>query len=591
MTDSGKVSEDMSTTRKMIGGHHALLHVAQLFIYTIAADILVSETAFILGRAISWYTLPVSFLIGIMCLTIFYGDKVEKNIIYEIIISVLIFLFLTGFCGKLYDFSWDGNAYHKLAVGLLENHWNPIFQLASDASLTILKVVDGWATVWVECYAKGAWILAAGIYGVTGNIECGKAYTMIAMVCALCMTYYVMREYKKGTLFSVAFSLVATLNPVALQQMTTFYVDGYLHIMLYILVLSLSVLNSRKGEKNFQRIFGSIAACAMVICGTIKFTGLFYGGMYCIVFFLYYSYRQIKEKEAQKYHNILRCFCRFATLAVVTVLWAGADAYVMNTVRHGFPLYPLYGEGAIDIMTFNSPFGDVNHVKNLLTSLFSKMENLHYSMGMTPTLKIPFTVDWKTESIYAIHGYDTRLSGFGIFFSGILLISIFAITIKLITVCMDKEKFKQPEMQFNCLLLLTNIGLCLVITESWWARYAPYIYFVALMGIYLLWDSKREGKVKKLVVCLKVALFVLFLCNNLINLSRLPGEWRRSVSVHNNLYELSSYQKVEVDVSGFLGTYFNFEDLRVRYLPNGGLTENGFGTKLPYMGIQALVEQ
>lgn len=561
----------------------SMLHITQLFLYTITADILISELAFILGRVISWYFLPLSFLAGILCLVVFYGEDPGKMALFEIIAAVLIFLIFAGVCGKVYDFSYDGNAYHKVAIGLLKNHWNPMQSHPDDAHLRTIKAST---LIWVECYAKSAWILAAGIYGITGNIECGKAYTMIAMACVFCITYYCLKSHKKSTLFSTAYALAAALNPVAIQQMDSFYVDGYLHLVLFILVLSLAMLATSESDTHGRLVFASITACAMIICGTIKFTGLLYGGIYCSVYFIYYCCKQIWAGSTQKQVNIRKCFCLFAVLAGVTVLWAGADTYVMNVLHHGSPVYPLYGEGAMDIMTDNSPFGEVNHVKNLFISLFSKMSNTLFSSGQVPELKIPFTVDWPAE--VEMHSAGTRISGFGVLFSGIFLISMAAIAIKIVSTCVRKrEEENRIESQFWLWLLAANVGLCLIITESWWARYAPYIYFTVLLGVFFVGnDSWSQGKTKQLRKCLQVAVLVLLLSNNLIFFNKLPGKLRQSAVIRREMYALSTCQDVTVASRYFLGTYFNFEDQRVSCSLNYELPENSAGTAFPYMDIQ-----
>lgn len=562
---------------KMIGEGDisVCLHISQLFLYTIAADILLAELAFILGRAISWYTLPLGFLVGILCLALLYGDEQKQRMFGEISAAILLFLVACAICGKFLDFSYDGNSYHKVAVGLLKNHWNPM-QQTSAGGMEELMGMPCPGSIWADCYAKGTWILGAGIYALTGNIECGKAYTLISMMITFLLTYYCVRRYSKGRLLSLVFAGAAAINPVAILQMVTFYVDGYLHMTLYILVLALSWLMREETDQEERWIFGSIVASAMVICGTIKYTGLLYGGAYCIVFFLYYCYRQLRAKESGCWKRIGGRFSRFALLAGVTVLWAGADSYVMNTVRYGAPLYPLYGKGAIDIITVNSAFGEVNRVKNLLISLFSKSENLMLSMGNpSPTLKVPFTVDWEVEKYIC---NDCRIAGFGVLFSGILIITVLAILVRLIKVA---KREKGRGIPFWLLLLGTNVGLCLAITESWWARYAPYIWFTALLGFFFIleWKSNTFGK------WLKVALCAIVFCNSLLCVWYMPNALRQSAAVREEMYALKRNTFVEVDTGAFPGIYFNLLDQNVRVIPNGTLMVTGAGEQMPYKDI------
>ena len=556
------------------------LHISQLFLYTIAASILLSELVFIWGRAISWYIMPLGFLAGILCLALLYGDGQKRKMLGEVFVTILLFLVACVISGKFLDFSYDGNSYHKVAVGLLKNHWNPMLQTSANGMEELMGMPCA-GSMWAECYAKGAWILGAGIYGLTGNIECGKAYTLISMVIAFLLTYYCVRRYSKGKLFSMAFAGAAAINPVAILQMTTFYVDGYLHMTLYILVLALSWLAREESDREERRIFGSIVACAVVICGTIKYTGLLYGGVYCIIFFLYYCYRQLRSKDSTCWKRIRDCFFRFAFLAGITVFWAGADCYVMNTVRYGAPLYPLYGKGNVDIMTENSAFGEVNRVKNLFISLFSKAGNPIRSLGAPPPeLKAPFTVDWAVEKDIA-GCTDCRISGFGVLFSGILIIAAVAIIVKLINTAKTE---KGKGIPFWILLLGTNVGLCLAITESWWARYAPYIWFTALLGLFfaLEWKSNVFGEWLKGVLC------VIVLSNSLFCLWKTPDTLRQSDVIREEMYALRRNTFVEVDVGVFPGIYFNLLDQNVRVIPNETLKVTGVGEQTSYKGMVVL---
>lgn len=538
------------------------LHIAQLFLYTIAADIFLSELAFILGRAISWYALPLSFLVGALVLSVFYGEPIGKKLVYEIAATMLIFLFLSGVAGKIWDFSWDGNWYHKLAIGLLKNHWNPIYELPSQAFSRTLQAAGD--SLWVECYPKGVWVFAAGVYSMTGNIETGKVYTLIAMVCAFLLTYYCQRKHRKNVVLSILFSLLAASNPVAMAQMLTFYVDGYLHIMLYILALALVAMVEQEENAAGRRTAMSLVVCAMLICGTCKFTGLAYGGVYCVVYFLFYAVRQLKDSKAKKWKRIGSRLAEFSGVAGITILWGGADTYIMNILRHQSPLYPLYGEGAVDIMTANSPFTEVNHFKNLFVSLFSKMANMLVSQGLEPERKVPFSVDWEMERFFLSYVPDIRISGFGIWFSGVLLVALAFILFYFVKRRVRRQKEETPVMKFLLWLLILNVILSFSIAESWWARYTPYIYFIVLFGFFLIMNNGAKSK-RKWVKGGAVLLLLVFLTNNLLFLYGDFDQWRSSMRVQNSIRALRGYSKVEVYAERFPGMYFNLEDQGVRY--------------------------
>lgn len=539
------------------------LHAVQILLFTMAADLLLTAALFVLGISMQWFYLPLSFAVGILCSALFSaGEKSSlRQTVYEILFCALSFAFLAFVSGLLFDATWDGNAYHKLAVGLLKNAWNPMKQMPSDMLPEVARYER--MTIWVEGYCKATWIFGAGVYFLTGNIECAKVYTLIGMLCSLLISVYYLKKKGKGTLFCTVFSLAAAASPIAIQQFDSFYVDGFTHSILYILVISL--LMGCEEDIFDIRTSASLIAASMMICGNIKFTGLLYGGIFCIAFFVMKSVLTAVRSPDDWLRTRIKRGLLFALLAFVTVFWAGNSSYLTNLLRHGTPCYPLMGKNSIDIMTANSPFTEVNHFKNLFLSLFSRVDNFVLAEALefnrTAKLKIPFSVDWDVEKIYCVIP-DTRISGFGIFFGGILIISLAVVLYRLI-------RMKKDESFYRLLTgLLTCVGLTFAIKESWWARYSPYIYFIVLAALYLMLDFK--GKPFK---TLGVLLTLLLLVNNLFPLCRLPDRWRYSRQTSQEILNLSE-KCVYVYSVNFPGTYYNLKDNDVYYFIDPKLQEN-----------------
>lgn len=255
-----------------------VLHVAEIMIFTMAANILLAAIFFAFGKSILWYLLPLSFVVGLLIMCSLNTDKISKQIIFEVSFVIIIFLVLTYLSGRIYDFSYDGNTYHKLAVGLLKNHWNPLSKVPSEYMIE----GNGEGAIWVESYCKATWIFGASVYSMTGNIECAKVYTLIGILCAFLISIFFLKKNNKRISFCLVFSVAAASNPIALIQFRTFYVDGFMQVILYILVIALII--ATQDNKVRKDIIGLICA-TMIICGNIKYTGLFYGGVFCISFF------------------------------------------------------------------------------------------------------------------------------------------------------------------------------------------------------------------------------------------------------------------------------------------------------------------
>ena len=66
---------------------------------------------------------PLAIIATLVILTIFTYKKVFK--LQESLISVLSCLLFCWISSKVYDFSWDGQAYHQLSIIMFSEGWNP----------------------------------------------------------------------------------------------------------------------------------------------------------------------------------------------------------------------------------------------------------------------------------------------------------------------------------------------------------------------------------------------------------------------------------------------------------------------------------
>lgn len=543
-----------------------IFHVVQLLIYMLVCNLLLVSTLFVFGKTISWSTLIISVCIALGLLVFFYGEKIKGSIIIELICAFVLVVFLTCMVGQIYDFSWDGNSYHKLAVGLLKNHWNPMKELPT------LELTEGsgnysnGATLWCEAYCKVTWIFGACVYALTGNIECGKVYTILGMVCAFGLVFYYLRKKEVKLAHSLLLALCAGLNPVAVQQMLSFYIDGFLHTVLLMLVVALLMLEDK--EKFDSKISASLIASLMIICGNIKFTGLLYGGIFCIVYYLWDCYKLMKTRK-RWIPVAIKEGSLYLVLALTTMFWAGNSTYLTNYIRHNTFTYPLTGSEKVDIMSQNSPFFEENHFKNLFVSLFSKMGNSIQGNGKME-FKVPFSVDWKFES-QVIGNVDNRISGFGILFGGIIIISLIVLVLNIVK---NKSRMKLVVLNF-----ITCLGMTIGIKESWWARYAPYVYFITLLAIFVTLVNKKKWI--NIIGCVLAALVII---NNSIACGAIKGQFVKSQEVAQNIKQLKNYGPLKVYNKDFEGVYFNLKDKNVNYSLDASLVNKSNTNVMEYVG-------
>lgn len=318
---------------------------------------LIAVTILNFGGTIENYIFILSFFINIIALYfILYRGNTKEYVIAVIgfIFLFSIFLYLSG---NIYSEDWDGNTYHKLAVGLLKNGWSPLKESADTFTAINFPTLDtGNYTLWIDHYGKASWIIAAVIYSVTSNIECGKIYQIFAVIAVFLLYFSFLHE--KGFTFkkAITISTLLAFNPVSLVQLFSYYVDGFLFSYMFILIIGLTYLTQKKEKLGWMIVFYT-----MPVLANIKFTGLLYGGIFCIIYYVFLVYEK-RTKERKNFFKVsLKKGAIFTLLAISSIGWFGFLTYIKNYLDHGTMAYPLTGL-KIDIMTSNSPVGFIGRI-------------------------------------------------------------------------------------------------------------------------------------------------------------------------------------------------------------------------------------
>ncbi len=472
----------------------------------------------------------------------------KKNLPFSQFLRVLglscgVVLFSLVLSCFLFDRSSDGDTYHKDAIGILKEGWNPIYQSSEtfienrfDDSKNLVTY-----SIWADHYAKANWIISANFYSFTGNIESGKAINFLSLYLLFGLVFSFFVE-KWGWVRSLLFSVVVTMNPITASQLYTFYNDSLVCIWLFLSIFLLLLLD-QKESKALWFCYG----CAFFVLSNLKFNGL----GYLLVFSFFFMCRKLYF--AYKNHSFMPKFRQlvffFVPLFILSLLVFGYPTYVKNTLEHHTPFFPLYGEGKEDIMTAQEPeaFLTMSPIQKLFSSTFSKVNNLREKNETE--WKIPFTVS--KDEIVPATSYDLRISGFGVFFSGLLCISLF-----LLVYYYPKYK-KDSRILFT--LFITTL-LLLVMNESWWARYTPHFYLFVVFAVYCLFEYGRK----------KTSIFSLFFFLLLLANVALPFFGNsyyvlsNSGKIHSELSSLRG-KNVELNVGPYYGIVYNFKDYGITY--------------------------
>lgn len=523
-------------------------NVSLLFILMFANTLVLTSLLFLIKIPISVFHLPLSLALAIFELYVIKKESL-KLLLISSFAFVIVFVSSCFICGHIYDDSADGNGYHKFAIGLLKNGWNPIYD-SQDEFIEKLDLHSD-ANIWVEHYPKATWIYGANVYKLTNNIESAKSFNLLTLFIVFFIIAYLINKFYDKKLFSVLIALSCCLFPVIYEQIFCLYLDGFMGLILLLLVIYFWLFI--KDDKNKEYFL--IVSALLVIIINIKFTGLFYAGIFCGGYFIYYAIIKIKNKD---YNSLLRTLVSFGIVVLIAILLVGSSSYVKNTITKHNPLFPILGKDKVDIITPQQPelFASKTPIEKNFYSIFSYTANYATAFNPgTPELKIPFTADKGLELSRITE--DTRIGGFGIYFSGIFVLSFIVVLIFLIYLFRKKEYDK---MFFIGIPFVITLLLMCFFGESWWARYSPQTYYIVVMAIFLLLLSNKKlfhifGIIILLLSCYNTTLIVKHMVKAKIPVS---GQIRINLEKVEN-------ESINLEMVGYPGVLFNLKDHNIDY--------------------------
>lgn len=445
--------------------------IACVFLGFLCASFMLASLGFLLHIPITPLHLPLAFVISLIPLFLAKSREILLGGGAVVLGGFSLSFVLSAL---LYDYSWDGRAYHQIGILYFANGWNPVWQKMADVE-SLLPYLSH--EIWVEHYLKFSEVVASSIVSAFASIapssldtiELGKALNFIAVFGAFLYSVSVLAKFIHP-LPATIISLFASFSPVVGAQIATYYVDGLLSCALLVAFCAIvdrefyrrQLVDSSPSEisslKRAMFARSCILAGALLAMASIKLTGIAYAGFiglgYLVYLLWFYPFKESKP---------------LIVLGLITgslILACNANPLLTNLASGKHFGYPLLGKDKIDIIIGQQPkvFDELNSGTKLLYSLFSRTQNC--TAQCTPQLKAPFS---------RLHdeapNVDTRIAGFGAYFSGAVLLSA-------LMVVLFAQGFRRKEI-LGLLVLVT--GSFLINPESWWARYVPQMYFVPLL--------------------------------------------------------------------------------------------------------------
>jgi len=497
---------------------------------------------------------PILAIVVTLASSIFFW-KEHKLLRFLIILGAAVLLVFSSASLTLItrDDTVDGTAYHEPAVGALRYGWNPVSETVQDfykkGNPPFKLNPSDYGALWVNHYPKAHWIYGANMYRLTGNIETGRSMNVLVMFILLLLTFsYVIRIFKPGV--ATLLALLVAFNPIGVTQLFSYYNDGMMGNLLFIMIVLLTVLIDKKRRSNNRIMLYAFLSMVIAIAINTKFTGFVYTAAYCLAYLLFMFIVKPTKNEYIKF------MVAGVVALVVGVFIIGLSVYPKNFIQKGNPFYPLAGQGSVDIITSNEPasFQGMRGIKKLFIANYSQTSNVSAGSGTEPSIKPPLTLG--LSELPSLSLVDARIGGYGVWFSGVLTISILCI-VGYACYVLVKRKWKY-EFWLLTVPLVATIGLLLVVSDAWWARYFPQMYVLPMAALIMLLARKRA------VIAAVLTSTILF--NIVLSMSiQFPAQ-HQDIQYTNN--ELSLIDKLtdngkytpKVYLNGYAGYAYRFYD-------------------------------
>ncbi|WP_281216949.1 hypothetical protein [Lysinibacillus capsici] len=493
-------------------------------------NIILASIVILLNRSIGGYILTISFFIT--CLFCFFmirkDSKLIKNLLINLAIVFLIIIGAVKLSTIVYDFSYDGQAYHQEALIQLKSGWNPLYEEV---------VIDqGSQGLWINHYAKGVWYLGTIVYDATGKIESAKAFNYIILISTLLILLsYLQRKLNRWGI-SILLSILMIFSPVVINQLFTNYNDFFIVLLLIILTIGYLNYYEKLDISSLITILFSI-----VLLVNIKFTALGYALVFTAIPILIILKNYYKPQLSHfnfKRKNIVSLGLLVVLAFFIGVALIGSTSYVKNTLTNGHPFYPLAGKGKVDIIGNNAPAAvkELNRVEKLYVSIFAESSN-----NIDTELKTKFPLSISEKEIFYSTATDTRIGGFGPLF-GAIVILVFCL------VLVNYREFNKGDLWYISIIVFAIMVSVFINPETWWARYIPQLWLVPLLAVILTLRSKIKSYIQHVI------LFVYIVNIGIVGYSSVDSLLEKQYMLNKQFQILKEYNK-EAPVAVELGVF------------------------------------
>ncbi len=508
---------------------------------TIVFSFVLLNLTFISGHGLAAWHFPIAFILAIVlnyyAARHFFGGEFFPVFIRTSLIILTIIIISIFISGLFYDISSDGQMYHMESAIQMKAGWNPF---KKELPLELNQAI------WLNHYGKGVEDPQATIYALTNRLETTKSTNFILLAASFCLSMaFLLRLSRFSFRKNMLFSTLLAFNPVTFYQLLNTYVDGQLSSFL-LCFITVACLLYLEADKYFLILLASI----LIILINIKFTALVFAGIFTTGMLLAFI-------VGKRWQAFKRAFIISSLAAIFAVGVVGYFPYMINIVQYHDILYPGLKVLKSEAAKFTPPrLKQKNQLSKFIISFFSHTDNLHLSATKDPIIrsKIPFTFN-KTDLFNASKPYVVYMAGLGPFFSGICISSIF-----LFGYWLWKLKNRRTALPF-IIMAGTILLSVLIISEAWYARYVPQLWFFPL--VLLMGSETYQGKTIRKI---RHLLYIITLVNISFCFASFPYVYYKTAQIKYELDQLkASKQIIPVEFTYFTSNRARFSEYNIPF--------------------------
>lgn len=424
-------------------------------LWLIFGTVVFQSVFFFLNMGICWLSLVLA-TVSWLGYAYFVQDNREFD--YHNLISIgIVWLVIVLGCfyySQFHETTYDGGYYHGNAMVEMLNGWNPFYEANN--------YTETGVTVWSDYYPKASWFFGANLIQLFGHLSCGMILNLLIPLITAGFALDFVYKWKKSWFVAAAAALIVLLNPIAIEQMHSYYVDAVLgNLTIILLILCAEVM------KKYDLSTNVMIVAVSVIMINLKFTGFGFAGIVNLVCWLMLFFT---NRRGFIYYTISGFIMVFLGVVVV-----GFSPYFVNILNLRHIFYPIAGKNAEDVVTYLIPeeiYGQ-NPIRKFIYSFFC-------GQGMRVNLT------QFEQNGYLL--YDERIGAMGLQFPKLVIMSAVGYFVAFFHDLKKKE--------INWILWLTVTALLFTIAANyknvWWFRYIPQIWMVVPLGMVLLSVKKLK---------------------------------------------------------------------------------------------------